>query len=136
MDPVAGEPLGQSVGWGGPGMGAGMTDGGHSGSCNSFAPPFRPAGSRGLEPGHGAFAGQLPLVSASAAKMPNRRRPAAVVVAICAPSPASIRRACSAGRQVLHGVDQVGEVAAEAGRASRRTSTSPFRRARRLVAAT
>ena len=52
--------------------------------------------------------------SASAAKMPNTRRPAAVVVSICAPSPARTRRPTPAGRQVLHGVDQVGEVVAEA----------------------
>ena len=38
-----------------------------------------------------------------------------MVVSICAPSPASTRRAYPAGRQVLHGVDQMGEVAAEAG---------------------
>lgn len=42
-----------------------------------------PASPRGLEPGHGA---------ASAAKMPNTRRPAAVVVSTCTPWPASTRR--------------------------------------------
>ena len=53
--------------------------------------------------------------SASAAKMPNTRRPAAVVVSICAPWPARYPQSHAAGRQVLHGVDQMGEVAAEAG---------------------
>ena len=43
---------------------------------------------RGREPGPGAFAGQLPL-EASAAKMPNPRRLAAVVVSIYAPCPVS-----------------------------------------------
>ena len=52
--------------------------------------------------------------SASAAKMPNTRWPAAVVVSICAPWPASTPQAHAAGGQVLHGVDQMGEVAAEA----------------------
>ena len=37
-----------------------------------------------------------------------------MVVSICALYPVSTRRAHAAGRQVLHGVDQVGEVAAEA----------------------
>ena len=52
--------------------------------------------------------------SASAAKMPNTRRPAAVVVSIWRPVAGEHPQACPAGRQVLHGVDQVGEVAAEA----------------------
>ena len=46
--------------------------------------------------------------------MPNTRRPAAVVVSICAPCPASTRRPTPRVGQVLHGVDQVGEGAAEA----------------------
>ena len=59
------------------------------------------AGSRGLEPGHGAFAGQLPL------ELGQRREDAEHEAA-------GHPQACPAGRQVLHGVDQVGEVAAEA----------------------
>ena len=39
----------------------------------------------------------------------------AVVVSICAPWPASTRRPTPRGRQILHGVDQMGKVAAEAG---------------------
>ena len=45
--------------------------------------------------------------STSAAKMPNTRQPAAVVVSICAPWPASTRRPTFASRQM-------GQVAAEA----------------------
>ena len=41
------------------------------------------------------------------------RRPAAVVVSICAPCPLSTTQAHAAGRQILHGVDQVGQGAAE-----------------------
>ena len=52
--------------------------------------------------------------SASAAKMPNTRRPAAVVVSIYAPCPVSTRKAHAASQQVLHGVDQVGDGTAEA----------------------
>ena len=37
-----------------------------------------------------------------------------MVVSICAPCPVKHPQAHAAGRQVLHGVDQVGEVAAEA----------------------
>ena len=53
--------------------------------------------------------------SANAAKMPETRQPAAVVVSICAPWPAGEHpQAHAAGRQVLHGVDEMGEVAAQA----------------------
>ena len=45
--------------------------------------------------------------------MPNTRRPAAVVVSTCALA-GEHPQAHAAGRQVLRGVDQVGEVAAEA----------------------
>jgi len=54
---------------------------GWASSGANFLPPLRIACPRGLEPGHGAFADQLPLdLCPSAAKMPNTRRPAAVVV--------------------------------------------------------
>ena len=46
--------------------------------------------------------------------MPNTRRPAAVVVSICAPWPAEYPQAHAAGGQVLHGVDEMGEVATQA----------------------
>ena len=71
---------------------------------------------RGREPGPGAFADQLPFEhSASAAKMPNTRRPAAVVVSIYAPCPVSTSRPTPLGdRSCTVGVDQVGAGAAEA----------------------
>ena len=53
--------------------------------------------------------------SASAAKMPNTRRPAAVVVSIYAPCPVSTSRPTPLGdRSCTVGVDQVGAGAAEA----------------------
>ena len=52
--------------------------------------------------------------AAGAAKMPNTRRPAAVVVSICAPWPASTRRPTPRADKSLHGVDEMGEVAAQA----------------------
>ena len=58
--------------------------------------------------------------SASAAKMPNTKRPAAVVVSICAPSPASTRRPTPRADRSCTVLTQMGEVAAEAVRASRR----------------
>ena len=68
--------------------------------------------------------------SASAAKVPNKRRPAAGVVPICGPWPASTHpQAHAAGRQVLLGVDQMGEAPAQVIRAgcsrklARRTTT-------------
>ena len=53
-----------------------------------------------------------PSNSASAAKMPNTRRSPAVVVSTCAL--VAVEQAHAAGRQFLHGVDQAGEVPAEA----------------------
>ena len=83
--------------------------------------PSRPRGPGGLEPGHGAFADQLPLeLRAGGAKMPNMRRPAAVVVgSICVPWPARTRRPAPRADKSLRGVDRVNEVPAP--RARRRT---------------
>ena len=80
----------------------------------NFLPPLRPRARAALSPATVRSRISSRSNSASAAKMPNTRRPAAVVVSICAPSPARTRRPTPAGRQVLHGVDQVGEVVAEA----------------------
>ena len=52
--------------------------------------------------------------------MPNTKRPAAVVVSICAPSPASTRRPTPRADRSCTVLTQMGEVAAEAVRASRR----------------
>ena len=74
-------------------------------------PPLRP---RGREPGQGAFADQLPLEL-------GQRREDAEHEAPCGGGGVDLRalpgehpQAHAAGRQVLHGVDQVGEIAAEA----------------------
>ena len=73
--------------------------------------------------------------SASAAKMPNTRRPAAVVVSICAPSPASTRRPSPRADRSCTVLTRWARLRPR--RSSfQTTSTSPFRRARRLVAAT
>jgi hypothetical protein len=52
--------------------------------------------------------------SASAAKIPKTSLPAAVVVSIAAPCPVSTCSPDAAGGQVVDGVDQVVQVAAEA----------------------
>ena len=74
-------------------------------------PPLRP---RGREPGQGAFADQLPLELGQrredAEHEADGRRGGVDLRAL----PGEHPQAHAAGRQVLHGVDQVGEDAAEA----------------------
>ena len=84
---------------------------------------------RGREPGQGAFADQLPL------ELGQRREDAeheaagrgggVDLRALAGEHP----QAHAAGRQVLHGVDQVGQGTAEAVELFQTTSTSPVRSA-------
>ena len=77
------------------------------------APPLPSASPRGIEPRHGAFADQLSLELGQRAKMPNTRRAACgrgVDLRALADEHAQVH---AAARQVVHGVDQVGEVPAE-----------------------
>ena len=76
--------------------------------------PGRGWGRLAMRMGRTAAAARIssPSNSASAAKMPNTRWPPAVVVSICAL--VAGEQAHAAGRQVLHGVGQAGEVPAEA----------------------
>ena len=77
----------------------------------NFLPPWRP---RGREPGQGAFTDQLPLELGQrredAKHEATGRRGGVDLRAL----PGEHPQAHAAGRQVLHGVDQVGEVSAEA----------------------
>ena len=58
---------------------------------------------------------QLPLELGQRRKMPNTRRPPVILVSICAlPRRRRAAPPTPPGRQVLHGVDQAGEVPAEA----------------------
>ena len=74
-------------------------------------PPWRP---RGREPGQGAFADQLPLELGQRRKDAEHEAPGGGGGVDLRALPGEHPQAHAAGRQVLHGVDQVGEGAAEA----------------------
>ena len=85
-------------------------------------PPLRP---RGLKPGQGAFTDQLPFELSHRRKDAEheaaRRRRGVDLRALTAEHP----QAHAAGGQILHGVAQVGEVAARDGRVSRPRARRP-----------
>ena len=74
-------------------------------------PPWRP---RGREPGQGAFADQLPLELGQRREDPEHEASGGGSGVDLRALPGEHLSARAAGRQVLHGVDQVGEGAAEA----------------------
>ena len=74
-------------------------------------PPWRP---RGREPGQGAFADQLQLELGQRRKDAEHEAPGGGGGVDLRALPGEHPQAHAAGRQVLHGVDQVGEIAAEA----------------------
>ena len=93
----------------------------------NFLPPLRSRARAAVSPARvrSRFSSRSNSAS-TGAKMPNTRRPAAVVVSICAPLAGEHPQAHAAGRQVLHGVDQLGKVPAQPNRASRRRARRPF----------
>ena len=76
-------------------------------------PPMRPRARAAASPAMVRSAISSRSNSANAAKMPNARRPLAVVVSICAPAPVSTFKPDAPGAQVLDRVDQVTQVAPE-----------------------